>query len=263
MPGLDKGTASQGHDPGSESGGPFDSGGDSNHRPFADAGDDEATSVGTVVNLDGSGSYDPDGDSLTYTWAIEDSPGGSNVRLEGRDEEEAQLVPDVAGTYRISLVVSDGALDSDPDTVEITASEDNGTPVADAGPDQTITAGDGVQLDGSGSSDPDGDRLSFLWALSTKPSGSSASLSSTTAERPSFTTDKSGVYEATLTVSDGTETSAPDRVRIVAESAGSGGSGGSSGCGCAEASPGDLLVGASATVLWFGRPRRGAPRCRL
>jgi hypothetical protein len=261
MPGLDKEGEDEGHDPLESGGGSaFDSAGDGNGQPIADAGADESATVGVVVSLDGSGSYDPDGDDLEFTWEIVDSPSGSNVKLDGRDEETCRLQPDVAGVYRVELVVSDGARESDPDDVEITAAEDNGAPVADAGSDQTVTQGDTVQVDGSGSSDPDGDRLSYQWALSTKPTGSSASLSSATAEKPSFTTDKAGVYEVTLTVSDGSESSSPDKARIVADASSGGSSGGSTGCGCSDASPGDALVGIGAALLYFGRkPKIKAP----
>lgn len=260
LPNADKDPTEQaGSDP-LETGSVLDSANDGNNEPIADAGDDSASQVGMVVLLDGTGSYDPDGDALWYDWQFADKPTGSSASLADKDEEKPQLSPDVAGVYRLTLVVSDGALESEPDAVEITVTEDNGMPIANAGPDQTVTEGDTVTLDGNGSSDPDGDRLSYQWSLSTVPSGSGASLSSSTSAQPNFRADKAGVFEATLTVNDGTSTSASDRVRIVASAdSGSGGSGGSSGCGCSAAAPGDgvlaVLVFATWKIAGFRRRR--------
>ena len=232
-----------GHDPrdGVDTAEPLDTATDGNHEPYADAGGDLVGFVGVVVNLDGSGSYDPDGDSLDFTWAIESAPSGSNVKLSDPDEETAQLVPDVEGAYSISLVVSDGVYDSEGDEITLTVSEDNGKPVASAGADQTVAVGATVTLSGSGSSDPDHDPLQYAWTLGTRPTGSGASPSSSTSVSPSFVADVAGVYEATLTVTDGSTTSSPDKVRVVAQSSGGGG-GGSSSCGCQSANAASPLA---------------------
>jgi len=66
----------------------------------------------------------------------------------------------------------------------------------------TVDIGTQVTVDGSGSSDPDGDDLIYSWSLDT-PSGSSASISDPGAEQPTFTPDVAGDYVATLEVSDG------------------------------------------------------------
>ena len=92
----------------------------------------------------------------------------------------------------------------------------NRAPVAQAGVAQNVTAGSLVVLDGSASSDADGDPLSYSWTLSARPSGSVATLSSASAVRPSFTADLEGSYAATLVVSDGKTSSAPASVAITA-----------------------------------------------
>jgi hypothetical protein len=56
--------------------------------------------------------------------------------------------------------------------------------VANAGPDQTVDAGATVTLDGSSSSDADGHSLTYAW---TQTSGTSVTLSSSTASQPTFT----------------------------------------------------------------------------
>lgn len=234
-----------GHDPrdGIDTSEPLDTANDGNNEPYADAGGDLVGFIGVVVNLDGSGSYDPDGDSLDYTWSIDSAPGGSNVKLSDGDEETAQLVPDVEGAYSISLVVSDGAYDSEGDVITLTVSEDNGKPVAAAGADQSVAVGATVTLNGGGSSDPDHDPLQYAWTLGTRPTGSGASLSSSSSVSPSFVADVAGVYEATLTVTDGSTTSGADKVRVVAQSSGGGG-GGTSSCGCQAANAADGLAAA-------------------
>jgi hypothetical protein len=78
----------------------------------------------------------------------------------------------------------------------------NRAPVANAGPAQSVMVGSLVTLDGSASTDPDNDALSYAWTLAV-PAGSTATLSGTATARPIFTPDQAGNYAATLTVSDG------------------------------------------------------------
>jgi hypothetical protein len=90
----------------------------------------------------------------------------------------------------------------------------NSAPIANAGADQTIPTGSTVVLDGSGSSDPDGDPLTYSWNLTTRPEGSQAVLSDATAVKPTFIADVDGSYILTLVVSDGMTQSDPDTVII-------------------------------------------------
>jgi hypothetical protein len=87
-------------------------------------------------------------------------------------------------------------------------------PTANAGANRTVEAFTAVTLDGSGSTDADGDTLTYQWTLTQKPTGSTATLSDASAVRPSFTPDALGNYVATLIVSDGSVTSAPATVTI-------------------------------------------------
>ena len=85
-----------------------------NQAPIADAGPDQTVEqdshAGASVTLDGSGSSDPDGDSLTYSWTWD---GGSASVVS-----PTVVLP--LGTTTITLVVNDGTVNSDADTVDIT-----------------------------------------------------------------------------------------------------------------------------------------------
>jgi hypothetical protein len=186
-----------------------------NSAPVADAGADQVALVGETVTLDGSGSHDIDGDQLTIAWSFVSIPAGSSATLSDSTVVNPTFVADLPGTYVVQLTVNDGAADSAPDTVTI--STQNTAPAADAGPDQSVFLGDTVTLDGSGSSDPDGDALTFNWSFVSRPAGSGATLSDTTAVQPGFTTDLPGTYVAQLIVSDGTSDSTTDTVTISTE----------------------------------------------
>jgi hypothetical protein len=185
-----------------------------NSAPVANAGADRTTIVGQQVALDGSASSDIDGDPLTYAWSIVSAPAGSTAVIVDSAQVVARFMPDLPGEYVFELIVDDGAVSSAPDSVTLSTSQQNRAPVANAGADQTTHVGDTAQLDGSGSSDADGDPLTFAWALNSQPSGSLASLQGTNTPTPSLQIDVPGTYVAQLIVSDGQSASPPDTVAI-------------------------------------------------
>ena len=93
----------------------------------------------------------------------------------------------------------------------------NTLPVANAGLDQSVVAGDTVALDGAGSYDIDGDKLKFHWGLVSFPAGSTAQLSDSHAVKPAFVADLPGTYEFELVVFDDKTQSAPDLVRVTTD----------------------------------------------
>ncbi len=183
-----------------------------NDPPIANAGPDQTKQVTNTVQLTGSGSSDVDGDSLTFQWSFDSLPAGSGAILSNPTAVNPTFVIDRPGSYIVKLIVNDGTVNSEPDTVTITTT--NSPPVANASPDQTVNQGDTIHLDGSGSHDVDGDALTFHWSLSSVPQGSTATLSDTSAMNPTFVADKAGAYIARLVVNDGSADSAPDEVRI-------------------------------------------------
>lgn len=196
-------------------------GGTQNSAPTANAGPDQSLEVGSLITLDGTGSSDPDGDTITFAWEFESKPSDSQVSLSDDSAQSPTFTADVAGDYVVQLVVSDGTASSDPDTVTVQVSDANQPPVADAGPDQSVTTGDSVTLDGSQSLDPDEDLITYSWEFSQVPDGSAATISDTTAVSPRFTADIDGVYSVLLTVSDPVGLESSDSVEITAETANS------------------------------------------
>ena len=184
----------------------------SNSAPVANAGPDQTVSFGATVTLNGSASSDVDGDPLTYAWSFVSRPAGSLAALSNTTVVNPTFVADKAGAYVVQLIVSDGLVNSAPDTVSISTS--NSAPVANAGPSRTVSVGTTVTLDGSGSSDVDGDPLTYAWAFVSRPAGSAAALSNASVVNPTFVIDKAGTYVVQLIVNDGLVNSAPDTVRI-------------------------------------------------
>jgi len=182
-----------------------------NRAPVAEAGPDQTVRKKTTVTLDGTGSSDPDGDSLTYAWTQTSGPA---VILAGADTPTPTFMPPRSGVYVFQLVVNDSDNGMSSDTVQVTAT--NAQPVADAGPDQTVRKKTPVTLDGSSSSDSDGDSLTCSW---TQTSGPAVTLAGADTAAPTFTPSRSGLYAFQLTVDDGDGGVATDTVVVTATNA--------------------------------------------
>jgi hypothetical protein len=171
-----------------------------NQPPNADAdGPYEATEGGSVV-LGASGSSDPDGDTLSYAWdldndgSFETSGQTPTFSAAGRDGPDSQ-------TVGLQVCDDSGACDTASATVNIL----NVAPAADAGADQTVYRGDEVTLTGTWS-DPMGsvdDPYSWEWDLDgdgSPDSSSTAACGDTITEVVSF--EDAGTYTLTFTVTD-------------------------------------------------------------
>jgi hypothetical protein len=187
-----------------------------NTAPVANAGPDQSIILlGTIVELDGILSHDGDADEITYFWTITQEPAGSSAELSDPCAAAPTFAADIHDDYVISLVVTDvfGAA-SAPDSV--TVSFENIKPVADAGTEQSVMTGETVFIDGSGSSDGNGDLLNYSWSFTSVPPGSLAEFADPTSVQTSFTADKSGTYVVNLVVDDGFEDSDAAEVTITA-----------------------------------------------
>jgi hypothetical protein len=92
--------------------------------PVADAGDGQTVAIGDTVRLDGSGSYDPGGESLGYAWYFRLIPSGSSAAFSNPNAVSPTFVADLGGNYEIGLVVSDSTASSEPDTTIVIATVD-------------------------------------------------------------------------------------------------------------------------------------------
>jgi hypothetical protein len=187
-----------------------------NAAPTADAGKDQtAVSRNTDILLDGTGSSDPEGDSLTYHWSIVSQPPGSVSSLKNEKPEAPTIKADQEGIFVFELWVEDPYNVSNKDTVVVTVVNDR--PVADAGTDQTGLAHDQIVLDGTGSTDRNGDLLTFDWKITGGPPGYSASVSDPGLPKPSLIAHTPGTYTLALTVKDRELTSNPDFVVVTVQ----------------------------------------------
>lgn len=191
--------------------------------PIADAGADQAAYLTSGSSgssyLDGTGSYNPDGDALAYSWEVVYQPAGSTVSFADPAAVTTLFTFDAIGTYEIKLTVSYG-LRAASDLVTVHVADNQG-PTADAGPDLEAGLGDLVALDGSGSADPENSPLTYTWTQITGPTIGTGTL---TGAAPTFTAPSEVctlVFD--LQVNDGGGNSLPDRVYVfVMEKAGTG-----------------------------------------
>lgn len=184
-----------------------------NRKPVAHAGADQNGIIDDVVHLNGTRSRDPDeADELTYTWSQTDGP---TVQLSDASAVEPRFRTDGfqgETTLTFQLVVSDGELESDPSTSTVTVR--NRRPVADAGRDGVVLQEGEYTLDGSASSDPDGDDLTYRWS---QVEGLPVELTPPGSATPSFVAPElAGPVEFQLIVHDGEIESVADRVTVLA-----------------------------------------------
>lgn len=215
-----------------------------NFPPSANGGASREVLVGELLELSAAGSSDPDGDVLTFSWQLTQTPVGSNaVVTPVSDGLTASFTPDVIGLYVVTLLANDGKLSSSPATVGIYAGDasalrddgepctkddecnsdfcyqgfckTNQAPIADAGGPQLGAVDAALNFDGGNSSDPDGLTLTYAWDINKAPDGSTATLTGETGQTPSLVPDLAGLYLVRLVVNDGQLNSLPSVVAVV------------------------------------------------
>ncbi len=176
-----------------------------NQPPVANAGPSQTVPEGTIVQLDGSASTDPDDGIVAYAWV---QKGGPTVTLTNAKTAVASFMPPNVGLGGTSLtfeltVTDKGGLSATAQTI-VNVTWVNAPPVANAGPDKAAYEGEVVILDGSASSDPDDGIVAYEW---TQEDGSPVVFESETtspqlAFRAPIVGESGGVFTFKLTVTD-------------------------------------------------------------
>lgn len=124
--------------------------------PIANAGADRLVYEGTKVLLNGANSTDSDGYIVSYKWAE-----GSEIYNTAQSFEKVFPI----GGHTITLTVTDNDGATGTDTVDIEVLKlDKAPPIADAGTDIVVDIGESIVLNASGSSDRDGNIVSYMWS---------------------------------------------------------------------------------------------------
>jgi hypothetical protein len=169
---------------------------------------------GSPAALDASATFDPDGDPLTYVWIQTKLGVEPTVILNLANPAAPTFIAPTTGTltnYRFQLTVSDGQLTSAA-LVNFQTIPQHHAPTANAGVAETVGYGEKVTLDGTASSDPDGNLLTYTW---TQTTGTTVLLNYADPSKPTFVAPgTTGPLTFSLIVSDVYLASAPATVTI-------------------------------------------------
>ena len=180
--------------------------------------------LGTTVTLDGSNSNPPTGvdkSELRYQWSLTERPDGDTAELQNAQTATASFLASQVGIYKARLKVSHGERSSEAEAT-ITVNTANSAPTASiqfpenvdhdryGNPILKAVRGQPLTLDGSTSSDPDGDPLSYRWSFPSYignvgfsvPYGSSAVIHNAQSAKAEFTPDAVGTYYIDFTTYD-------------------------------------------------------------
>jgi WD40-like Beta Propeller Repeat/PKD domain len=186
-----------------------------NQPLIAKAGPDQVITLPTdSVSLDGTASSDPDGTISSYLWTKISGPASFIIK---NATSAATVVKNLTtGIYHFELKITDNGGLSAKDTMQVIVDSvvtTNHPPVANAGADQTITLPTNtVNLNGSGSVDPENNITNYAW---TKISGPSPfSIANANAVQTQVANLVQGIYQFELKVTDATGLFAKDTTQV-------------------------------------------------
>lgn len=186
-------------------------------HPFANAGTGSSYPLGTMVPLDGSGSFHRDGQIVAYQWTVLQRPSGSAAVPENPFVDNTTFMPDRFGTYYLQLRVSDEAQNADSSSLRIVAT--GAISSVDAGPDATVPWMGTASLTGSVTT-PSDVAARYSWSFASRPPGSVATISNGSTLTPTFVADAAGTYVVTLEARVGDDDVREDTVAIEAVASG-------------------------------------------
>ncbi|PID39927.1 MAG: hypothetical protein CR984_05830 [Proteobacteria bacterium] len=197
--------------------------GENNLAPLADAGGNWVVREGTTVILDGSYSSDPNGDNLTYRWEQIDKTGYKVELTDATSMQPSFTAPTVPAdgailVFRLTVEDPEGLTSTSEANVFVNYKND--PPTADAGDNRVVDETEQVRLDGSKSSDPEGDTLRYEW-IQIDTSGLKVTLSKADSATPTFTAPdgngdpKTLVFRLTVTDPGGCTSTDKVSVRIM------------------------------------------------
>ena len=180
-----------------------------NATPLAKAGVDGVITVpASSYTVNGSGSSDPDGTITSYKWTKIAGP--TSYSITNSVAASTSITALTAGTYTFRLTVKDNRNGTAYDDMLVIV---NRPPIAKAGADSTTKLPKNTStLIGSGSSDPDGGTMTYLW---TKVAGPTTfTIVSPTSTNTGVKNLVAGIYTFRLTVKDNRGVTAYDDVKV-------------------------------------------------
>jgi uncharacterized repeat protein (TIGR01451 family) len=167
-----------------------------NQPPTADANGDYTGDEGSPISLDGTGSSDPDGDPLTYSWSV-------NSPLCSFDDATS-ATPDLTctdnGDFVVTLEVDDGQV-TGSDTAGVTVYNVAPTVSIDSVSPTLVAVGELVTADGSFTDPGTNDTHTAVWAWG-DTTASAGTVSGLNVGPDSHTYSDAGIYTIQLTVTD-------------------------------------------------------------
>ncbi len=189
-----------------------------NQLPIARAGNDITITLPVnQVQLDGAASYDPDGTIATFAWTRISGPADATIETPAAALTRINRL--TQGTYIFRLTVTDNSGANASDDVVITvlpAPRVNQPPRAVAGADFTLSLpASAASLDGSASSDPDGQIVIHRWRQLSGPTV--ARITAPAAARTNVEGLLPGeyIFELTVTDNEGATASATAKINVV------------------------------------------------